>query len=425
MKKKIEEYEVIIYSILDLIPTVSLRKIEKKIRGQLEIREQQIIHEISFDEIVNRINSLFPNLSNLENIVSALLITLNSIGIISIREELGLTKISATSYSSSSLLQNISFHLKNSNGKISPIKQNSSIRFFQSTIEDQISDEKIDPHLLLSNIFSQQFYDWQLQPNLKSRVISVLIKGKRYKNKKLRNEYDEVYLHVYKPEWGKYALIGSNQQEGWNDETTAKIALDEDLETRSGSFILKSSGVNDFILSEPEIKLGLFTRFEFNLFYVTEIKGELKFRSDLKYAWFTKEEIMKRRSENNDNLIMTRHELLEKIDNTYKLSSIPITVGNINLLNYDDTYYHVKKMQYYFNNGVKEIFFIGKKFLRLILKIWWIISIIIILIVLLFLIFPFHWDKLERTDIIISLLVSILTIGYFLIKQINKHNKNK
>lgn len=301
--------------------------------GRRVVIEREAIRDITFEEMIARMEKVEPSQGRHREQLIATLVVLESIGIVTLESpsstvQPGLegVRISATSEPAGYLLQSLSKFMTTVPHQKSPIRSDSNIKSFRSVIGAALRNNKLNPHLVLANLLERGRENAAKDPLRRVRVISVLIKGERVKADSTR-ETESVYLHVKKPDWDSYALIGSAQGEGERDEETARLALEEDLETLADMFDLKPSGIEDEHDTELTITRGVYTHYTFNLFTVEALHDELRLLDDLEYAWFTFEEICNGKSRMG-HTIMTRAGLLKRINEDRGLGSIPAVVIN-------------------------------------------------------------------------------------------------
>ena len=271
--------------IFDAIPSVKYSKERIPKGNQYDIRPKEIIREISIERLIGTLKNRTSLESNHVEFLYTVVFLLNALGIINIHYDRKSIRVSPSSLPASSLLKNLGGVLRNNTHRESPINSAANIEPIISVVQEQINNRYLDIHLLLSNLISFDFAKNRDEPLFELRIISVLIKGTR--KKRFSDEKENVYLHVYKDEWGKYALIGSKQGINQSDEDTARLALDEDLLNNSDKFVLAPSGVDDVVVDEPDFTLGMYTRYYFNLYVVENFHDVYLEGTNLKYAWFT------------------------------------------------------------------------------------------------------------------------------------------
>jgi hypothetical protein len=287
-----------------------------------QVIERTVIRQIAWDELAE---VAYLRKTDLKQVLGALVV-LEALGIIIFERATGTLRISTTSESAGYLLHSLGKHLASLPGAKSPLRPDSSIREFRSVIESAIHRNQIDPHLIIANILESSRQNAKQEPLRSARVISVLIKARRARSNCPKGT-EEVYLHVKKPQWDSYALIGSVQNPGESDLETAQLALEEDLETSASAFDLRPSGVDDEYDTNLSINRGAITRYAFNLYYVTALHGNLGFRDDLEYAWFTFDEICHQESSTGQP-IMTKAILLRRLDDNSVLGRVPALPTN-------------------------------------------------------------------------------------------------
>lgn len=295
------------------------------------VRVRTLIRDITFEELIARMDAIEPAQEGHREQLMAVLVILESLGIVALErpspvDQVGLegTKIYATSEPAGYLLRSISKLMTTVPRWKSSIRPDSNIKSMRSVIEAALDHSELNPHLVLAILLERSRENADEDPLRSVRVISVLVKGERVKPD---STTEAVYLHVRKPEWDSYALIGSRQGEGESEEETARLALQEDLETPSDKFELKPSGVKDEYDIELSMSHGVYTRYAFNLFIVEALHDELRLCDDLEYAWLTFEEICNQESRTGQRII-TKADLLRRIDRTRGLDSIPTIVTN-------------------------------------------------------------------------------------------------
>ena len=293
---------------------------EKRIEAGA-VNERERLTPVSWKLLVDLICDQ-PSLREIrENQLHVLLSVLEVLGVVEIaRQEEWYVR--STSVAASYLIQNIRQYWEyKTEGSF--IKPDSDVGPFRVVIETGLKNDIINPHLILSNIMAWESLKAGLPPLRQHRVISVLIKGERRVQNSNRRE--EVYLHVYKPEWGSYALIGSGQQSGHTDIQTAKLAFMEDLATDIDAVRFRASEVSDATRREPTVTRGVYTQYSFNLLVVEHTEKPLLLRPDRSFAWFTIDEIANGKGKNSE-VIITNKDLLRAVDAKVGLKSLPTIV---------------------------------------------------------------------------------------------------
>lgn len=162
------------------------------------------------------------------------------------------------------------------------------------------------------------------------RIVNVLIKSRQIRHWTSQ----DVYLHVYHPQWKQYHLVGlSHKDDSKTDEEIARLALREKVGLRPEQYSL------DTVFNPPEVTLqrisatsGALTEYTYRLKAVKEIKVKLKLQKWIKekkfnrnwFRWFTWEEIKQRESEQGEPIMFSTPVVMEKIDDR---SCIPLSVS--------------------------------------------------------------------------------------------------
>ena len=181
------------------------------------------------------------------------------------------------------------------------------------------------------------------EPLHSRRIVNVLIKSRQIRHWKLQ----DVYLHVYHPQWKHYHLVGlSHRDDSKTDEEIAQLALLQKVGLRLDQYSL------DTVFNPPEVtrKLisatsGALTEYTYRLVAVKEIRVKLKLKKLIKektfdrnwFRWFTWDEIKQRESEVGEPIMFSAPIVMEQIEDR---SSIPTSArtaddvrGSVGILN--------------------------------------------------------------------------------------------
>jgi hypothetical protein len=158
------------------------------------------------------------------------------------------------------------------------------------------------------------------QPLHSRRIVNVLIKSRQIRDWRVQ----DVYLHVYHPEWKQYHLVGlSHKDDSKTDEEIAGLALKLQVGLMPDQYSL------DPAFNPREIKLkrisatsGALTEYTFRLMAVKRIRVKLRLRkliSEKKFdrdwfRWFTWEEIKQRESEQGEAIMFSTPLVMEEVD---------------------------------------------------------------------------------------------------------------
>jgi len=294
------------------------------------IKERVVFSDVTFAELIQVMRETEAAQVPHQEVLMTALGTLASLGIVEVsRAAVGgrfdeQIRIRATSEPAGYLLHSLSRFLTTAPLGRSPIQPHSSTAEIKTVLERALDQERLNPHLLLAILLERCRANAEEDPIRSVRVISVLIKGEEaIDDSDLQKE--PVYLHVRKPDWDSYALVGSVQNEGQQDIETARTALAEDLEGAVNLVDLKPSGVRDERDVQLSITHGALTLYSFNLFTAESLHGELNYRKDVDYAWFTYEEICDQVSKSGHPII-TKKNLVQRINDARGLDSVPAVV---------------------------------------------------------------------------------------------------
>ena len=362
--------------------------------GKEEVREKIEFHNITFGELLRVMDSCDTAREAHSEQLTSVLVVLEILGVISLDIPLHRAnpnaetiRVCATSEAAGYLLHAIAKFLTTTSHQKSPIRSKSSIKSFRSIIESALDRNELDIHLVLANLLERNRENAHKQPLRSVRVVSVLIKGERRKRDSA-NKTEDVYLHVMKPAWDSYALIGSVQSEGEKDEETARLALEEDLQSPAEALVLRPSGIDDEEIVEFTITRGVYTRYSFTIWIAEALQGHLQLRDDLEYGWFTFEEICHQKSQSGQ-LIFTKANLLKKLDAASGLNTIPMIVTNIER-------FANKSIKSQSQDIIREIRDVVREFGELIMLLWdkiwsirWWLILLIGMVVLFFILRPF------------------------------------
>lgn len=402
-------------SSLSIIPLV--KKI-KLFNEKNEVSEQEIVTTITLQNLLRTLKTVDDielDDDQLFLLLTGALVVLETLGIIGTEYENGDIKIWATSEPASFLLKNMGCFVENRlNYHRSFILPNSEIEFFQPILERAIEIGKLNPHLVFSNLIAYRFQG-SVEPLRKQQIVSVLIKGRRIIRGFFRQRTVEevVYLHIYKPGWDSYALIGSRREDGQTLEETARLALKEDLKTPSNNFILQPSDVPDVMVERPSISRGVITRYAFNLFVVTGVTSKLLLRRDsekIKYRWFTYEEIKLGISRTGE-AIMTNTELIDSYHEKNNLDLVPTIVFPHEIPETEPFRHKLNLIKQDFQSGFQRLWDL---FIELLMKMWfykWAVLALPIFIMLFLVLRPL----LNRSIPSLNNIDSLLGISMFLV----------
>lgn len=392
---------------LSIIPVPKRTKeIHKGRDGSITVTERILFHSVEIESLLAAI----PREQSGELI--SVLTMLELLGIIAVsrvdKQDWMGASIRATSEPAGWLIQTISKIITRYPLDEPVIRSYNSIAVIRPIIEAALEKNEINPHLILSNILQINFKEAYTSPLRQSRVISVLIKGERMG--KNGNQREAVYLHVHKPDWDSYALIGSVQSGGRSELETARLAIEEDLVTPSSAFSLSPSGVEDEYDIELSITRGVYTKYAFNLMIVESLSSPLLLKDDIEYDWFTLDEIINQKSLTGKR-IMTKAELLKKIDNSRGLANIPSIVSNPKPFLGKSIRSQVLDVVHEFRDVLREI---QELFQLLIMRMWalkwWLMLMFIVIVYAIFL-----RPRLNSIMPIVSDIADILgIIGFFL-----------
>lgn len=394
---------------------------EKKVldNQKVSIVERVIIRDTTIGEMLINESNIEVDQALLKPILYSTLLVLRTLGIINLANQQEETpnllhdqiRVAATSEPAGYLIQTLCIHLAKSHELKSPITPDSSIFEFRSIITSALEINQLNPHLVLSNIFERNRKNSSDKHTLRqSRVISALIKGTR--KDKVYDENINVFLHVWKPKWDSYALIGSVQNASSTDIETAKLALQEDTYTSIESFQLTEANIADEYINELSVSRGVITQYAFNLVIVETLHDELILRDELEYAWLSVEEIIEQKALTGERII-TNPKLIQKLGQSRDFNSIPTIINNVD-----------QKLQrtfrHYFYRFWKEFLEFLLAFLRLLyffwLRIWSIKWWVIGLLISGFLFFIFRPFSPEGTSL--GYWADVLTIAGFFISLI-------
>lgn len=159
------------------------------------------------------------------------------------------------------------------------------------------------------------------------KTVNVLIKGRQVRHWKPQ----DVYLHVYHPQWKQYHLVGlSHKDDSKTDEEIAQLALRRQVGLMPDQYTL------DPIFNPPEITIkdisatsGALTEYTLRLVAVKEIRVRLELQKLIEeekvrrdwFRWFTWEEIKNRESEQGEPILFSTPLVMDQVD----LSSVPIS----------------------------------------------------------------------------------------------------
>lgn len=167
------------------------------------------------------------------------------------------------------------------------------------------------------------------EPLHSRRIVNVLIKGRQIRHWKSQ----DVYLHVYHPQWKQYHLVGfSHKDDSKTDQEIAQLALQQQVGLMPHQYTL------DPVFNPPEETIrrisatsGALTEYTYRLMAVKEIRvKELRLQRSIekekldqnRFRWFTWEEIKREESEQGEPIMFSTPIIMGKVD----LSSIPISV---------------------------------------------------------------------------------------------------
>lgn len=316
-------------SALSAIPVPNVIKRRRPVlKGEAEVQRDIFRMPVLLTELLDAMMTVEPGgEQHFEQLRSALVI-LELLGVVQLQGPPPVTQadwervsVSATSESSGYLVQILSWFLENASGQGPVIHSSSNTTDFQAVLESALDYHEINSHIILTILMEQARPDATIYPMRTVRVISVLVKAERIN---LDYTRESVYLHIKKPGWEKYALVGSRVLPGASDEDTARLALLEDLGLRVERRDLRQSGVEDEHETELSMSCGVYTRYNYNLFTLESQHCELHL-DDLDYRWFTYKEICEQKSEQGQQ-IMTKPGLLRRIDTARGLDSVPVVM---------------------------------------------------------------------------------------------------
>ena len=166
------------------------------------------------------------------------------------------------------------------------------------------------------------------EPLHSRRIVNVLIKSRQVRHWRAQ----DVYLHVYHPQWKQYHLVGlSHKDDSKADEQIAELALKLQVGLMPDQYNL------DPAFDPREIKLkrisatsGALTEYTLRPMAVKEIKVKLRLQKLIEekkfdkdwFRWFTWEEIKNRESEQGEPIMFSTPIVMEQVD----LNSVPISV---------------------------------------------------------------------------------------------------
>jgi hypothetical protein len=159
------------------------------------------------------------------------------------------------------------------------------------------------------------------------KIVNVLIKSRQTRRWKAQ----DVYLHVYHPQWKQYHLVGlSHKDDSKKDQEIAAIALKRQVGLMPDQYSL------DPVFNPPEMKIkrisatsGAFTEYIYRLMVVKEVKISLKLHQLIEekkfdrdwFRWFTWEEIRQGESYQGEPIMFSTPIILEGVD----LGTIPLS----------------------------------------------------------------------------------------------------
>ncbi len=242
---------------LAVIPLPTVSKELVVLGKETIVRERVLFSSVTLAELLSRMEAVDPRkIEHREQLVAALAV-LESLGIVTVEklaareQSLEQMRISVTSEQAGFLLHSLSKFMTILPHQRSPIRPNSSVKSLHAVLEAALEQGRINPHLLLAILLERGRKGAAEDPLRTIRVISVLVKGERMKG----DSKETVYLHVRKPDWDSYALIGSVQRVGEEDEQTARLALEEDLRTPAHLFAVRPSNIED----DSDLRLSIWT----------------------------------------------------------------------------------------------------------------------------------------------------------------------
>jgi hypothetical protein len=160
------------------------------------------------------------------------------------------------------------------------------------------------------------------------RIVNILVKSRQVRCWRMQ----DVYLHIYHPQWKEYHLVGLSHKDGSKtDEEIAKLALEKQVGLMPYQFHLD----RDFNPPEAVVRCisatsGAFTEYTFRLIAVKAVEGKLELRRLIEedhrfdhdwFRWFTWKEIQNRRSEQGEPIMFSTPIIMEQVD----LGSIPVS----------------------------------------------------------------------------------------------------
>jgi len=163
------------------------------------------------------------------------------------------------------------------------------------------------------------------------RIVNVLVKSRQVRHWTVQ----DVYLHVYHPQWKQYHLVGlSHKDDSKTDEEIAQLALRRQVGLMPDQYTL------DPVFNPPEITIkdisatsGALTKYTLRLMAVKEIRVKLELQKLLQklieeegvsrdwFRWFTWEEIKNRESKQGEPIMFSTPLVIEQV----ALSSVPIS----------------------------------------------------------------------------------------------------
>jgi len=159
------------------------------------------------------------------------------------------------------------------------------------------------------------------------KIVSILIKGRQVRHWKPQ----DVYLHVYHPQWKQYHLVGlSHKDDSKTDEEIAELALQKQVGLMPDQYTLdpvfnprpvpvKRISATSGALTEYTLRLMALKEIQVKL-RLQKLIEEKKFEKDW-FRWFTWDEIKNREGEQGEPIMFSTPIVMEQVD----LSSVPIS----------------------------------------------------------------------------------------------------
>ena len=162
------------------------------------------------------------------------------------------------------------------------------------------------------------------------RIVNVLVKSRQIRRWKVQ----EVYLHVYHPQWKQYHLVGlSHKDDSRTDEQIVELAMQNQVGLMPDQYRLDPTfNPSEVTLKRISATSGALTEYTLRLIAVKEIRVRLRLQKWVKekkfeqdwFRWFTWEEIRQRESYQGEPIMFSTPLVMEKVD----LSSVPLSAPN-------------------------------------------------------------------------------------------------